>query len=83
MEKGKEYNKVISYDLNSVPESWNFDKVAYIAEKHGYLFYDSHSGGNAPTMVNPLDEPTKIFIDVSTEEGKELLKRLDEKNSTP
>lgn len=46
---------MIVYDLKSVPENMGMEEIVSIVENHGFLLWDSHSGGAEPIAYNSVD----------------------------
>ena len=70
------------YDIASCPmtSGMRLEDVADIYQEHGIVFYDSQeNGGNEiPQLIN-IPEGTEVqLVDLSTEEGKEVLNKITE-----
>jgi len=74
--------KIICIDVDIIVDGWSLDKTIYIANKYGYLIYDSYGPRKKgfdikPYMLDPDEVMDKILVDVSTEEGKKTLELLN------
>lgn len=75
-------NPIICYDLNIIPDGITADKILYMAEKTGYLIYDSFNAVRNgcpkpyPYMINPEDASFHIFLDISDENNREIYNKI-------
>lgn len=77
-----EHGGIIVYDIVSVPKGLDIDAMYRIMEKSSLLFYDSSNKGAKPYYIvknknkkGEVQNP-KVFIDVTTEEGKKLYDKI-------
>jgi hypothetical protein len=76
-----ETKDVICYDIVLKPKQIELEKLLWIMKESNFLFYDSYESitngyeSKPPYMLDGSDM-TKVLIDVSTSEGKEIYERV-------
>lgn len=77
MEKDKQEG-LLSMDIKSIPKLMDIDIFMILFKDHNLIFWDSCLGGKAPELIRDFKE-NKLIVDVSTEEGKQILKDINTK----
>lgn len=75
----EEIKDTLVYDLQTLPEGLDINKMIYIVKHHNLVIYDSSNGGNEPRVLNKIDS-NYLTVEVKnlTDKQKEILKCLQD-----
>ena len=71
-------NQIIIIDAVSIPTGWDVHDWIKYTRQSKIVFHDSSNGGETPQVFNTDSETELNVIDYATEEGRKLLKDLQD-----
>jgi len=76
-----ERENILCYDVNSTPVGWALQDVFITMSESNVLFYQEHKLGYPPSSKPYILNAYKnevVIIDITTEEGKLILKKTED-----
>jgi hypothetical protein len=71
MDQQSKSTGVLIYDVHTVPDGMDLEKIVYIWKEHGFILWDSRDGGQEPKVLDPM-KVKGIVVDISTTDKEQL-----------